>query len=98
MKSSLTEIAQNCRVQMVIYNGDRRNKFAFYTKFGGIDEPEFGYDRDKQNVASLHFADRARGKRSGGRERSSRTTFCLPRARPTLSVYLYRKSSAFIPS
>ncbi len=61
LKSSLTEIAKKCRFELIIYRWGRRNNFAFYTKFGGIDEPEFGYYQDKQNVASLHFACRARG-------------------------------------
>jgi len=45
LNSSLTEIAKKCRFELVIFSGDRRNNFAFYTKFRGIDEPEFGYDQ-----------------------------------------------------
>jgi hypothetical protein len=41
----LTETAQQCRFELVIYSGDRQNKFAFQTKFGGIKEPKFSYDQ-----------------------------------------------------
>ena len=45
LKETLTKIAKKYRFGLIIYSGDRRNNFVFYTKFGGVDEPEFENDR-----------------------------------------------------